>query len=102
MFASPYGFDLVGYYRRLILNPTLSQLVVEWQPSTPSALTAAFYAVAFATVWLVARHGARLTGFERLTICLTLVAGLLAIRSTIWFALTVAVFAPTLVDAALP
>jgi hypothetical protein len=102
VFASPYGFDLVGYYRRLILNPTLSELVVEWQPSTPSALTAAFYVVAFTTVWLVARHGARLTGFERLTIGITLVAGLLAIRSTIWFALTVAVLAPSLVDAALP
>lgn len=102
LLASPYGLSLVDYYRSVVLNPTLSRLVVEWQPSTPSAMTAAFFLTAGGAIWLVARHGALLTPFERLALAATMVSGLLAIRSIVWFALASLMLLPALVDAAFP
>ena len=32
--ARPYGFDLPGYYRSVLDNPTLAHSVSEWGPST--------------------------------------------------------------------
>jgi hypothetical protein len=99
--VSPYATDLIGYYQTMLVSPTLRTFIVEWGPSTPSALTAAFYAVAFATVALLARHPGRLTAFERLALLMTLVAGVTAIRSIIWFALLALVLLPQLVDGAI-
>jgi hypothetical protein len=96
--ASPYGLDLVGYYRSLFLNPMLKSHVVEWQASTPSGLTAVFYCLAFGTVWLLARHRSRLTGFEALSLLAAAAAGLLAIRSIVWFALAALLLLPRLLD----
>lgn len=98
LFASPYATDLVGYYQTMLVNPALRTFIVEWGPSTPSALTAAFYVVAFATVALLARAPSRLTVFERLALLVTLVAGVTAIRSIIWFALLALVLLPQLLD----
>src|SRR5215213_2305070 len=102
LFASPYGLSLADYYRSILLNSSLSRVVVEWQASTPSALTAVFFALAFATVWLVGRHGASLTPFERVALGVTLLGGLLAIRSIVWFALAALMFVPVLLDHASP
>src|SRR5688572_9349371 len=87
LFASPYGFDLVTYYRTMLMSSNLRTFVVEWGPSTPSSETFMFFALAFVTVGLLARFGHRLTSTERLILLLTLASGLLAIRSIIWFAL---------------
>jgi hypothetical protein len=99
--VSPYGVELVGYYRSLLLNPTLSTALDEWRPSAPGAATALFYVVAFATVWLLARHGARLTRFESLALLVLLVGALTAIRSIVWFALACTVLLPRALDGAL-
>jgi hypothetical protein len=56
--------------------------------------------LAFTSVWLVARHGGRLTSFERLALLVTLVSGLWAIRSIVWFALTALLVLPLAVDGA--
>jgi hypothetical protein len=99
--VSPYGLELVGYYRQLLLNPMLHWFIDEWGASEPSQKTALFYLLAFATVWLVARHGSRLTTFERAALVLTLVSSVTAIRSIVWFALTALVILPTALDGAL-
>jgi hypothetical protein len=96
--ASPYGLDLFGYYRSLFLNPMLKSFIGEWQASTPSALTAIFYCLAFAGVWLLARHRSRLTGFEAAALLALTIAGLLAIRSIVWFALAALLLMPRLLD----
>jgi hypothetical protein len=101
LLASPYGFELVGYYRQLLLNPMLHWFIDEWGTSEPSQKTAVFYLVAFATVWLVARHGSRLTLFERATLLVAVLSGVTAIRSIVWFALTALVILPAAVDDAL-
>jgi len=101
LLASPYGLSLVGYYRRLLLNPTLHWFIDEWQPSAPSRRTAVFFAVALATVWLVARHGGRLTPFQRIALLLTMASGLLAVRNLVWFAIAATVLLPLAADGAL-
>jgi hypothetical protein len=101
VFASPYGLSLAGYYERLLFNPLLRDFVDEWGSSTPSAKTGVFFLVGFASVWLLARHGDRLTSFERLALLLTLASGVLAVRSIVWFALTALVVLPRALDGAL-
>jgi hypothetical protein len=101
LFASPYATDLLGYYRTMLVSPALRTFIDEWGPSTPSAMTALFYLVAFGTVALLARYPGRLTAFERLALLITLVAGVTAIRSIIWFALAALVLAPQLLDGAI-
>jgi hypothetical protein len=98
VFASPYGLSLVGYYERLLFNPLLRDFIDEWGASAPSGKTAVFFILGFASIWLLARHGSRLTAFERLALLLTLASGLLAIRSIVWFALATLVILPRVVD----
>ena len=102
VFASPYGFELVGYYRRLLVNPLLPSFLEEWQSSAPSQRTALFFVLAFAAIWLVARHGRTLTVFDRGALLLTLVSALTAIRSIVWFGLACVILLPPLLDRALP
>jgi hypothetical protein len=102
LLASPYGLSILNYYGSILLNPDVSRLVVEWGPSAPSAITAVFFVLAFATVWLTARHGTRLTLFEQAALFVTMAGGFLALRNIVWFALTALVMLPALVDAAFP
>src|SRR5919198_112173 len=102
VFCSPYGFSLAGYYRRLLVNPLLPSFLEEWRASAPSQRTALFFVLAFAAIWLVARHGRALTLFERGALLLTLVSALAAIRSIVWFGLACLVLLPRLLDLALP
>jgi hypothetical protein len=101
LLASPYGLELVGYYRQLLLNPMLHWFIDEWGASEPSQKTGLFYLLAFATVWLVAKHGSRLTLFERACLLVTVLSAVTAIRSIVWFALTALVILPMALDAAL-
>jgi hypothetical protein len=98
--CSPYGLSLVGYYHRLLLNPAFEQFVGEWAPSSPSARTAVFYALAFGATWSVARWGRRLTAFERLALFFTLAAAIDATRNIIWFGLAALLILPLTVDEA--
>jgi hypothetical protein len=93
--ASPYGFALVGYYHQLLLDPGLHWFIDEWQPTSLGIQSALFFVLAATAVAIVARHGARLSVFERCALGLTLVSGLLAERSTMWFALAAIVILPS-------
>src|SRR5207253_10953758 len=85
LFASPYGLSLLGYYRSTAFNASFSRIVTEWQRSTPSLLTAAFYVLAFVGMWLVGRHGGRVTRYEKIALLLTVIGGMLALRNMVWF-----------------
>jgi hypothetical protein len=93
--ASPYGLALFGYYRNTAFNPSFSRLVTEWQPSTPSLLTAWFYILALVAVWVIGRNRKRVTTYETLALLATLVAGVLAFRNTIWFSYLALIVLPT-------
>ena len=96
--ASPYGLALIGYYRTMLLNSKLSHFVQEWGVSSPGFRTALFYLIGAATVWTLARHGARLPLFGRLVLAVTLVSGVWAVRSIIWFGLACLVLLPAAAD----
>lgn len=98
LFASPYGLHLTGYYRELLLNPSMSQFISEWRPSAyPAAVP--FFALAFAATWFLGRNSAALTRFEKMTLLVSGIAGLMAIRGTVWFALALILFMPRVLDA---
>jgi hypothetical protein len=101
LLASPYGLDLPGYYRALLLNPRMHWFIDEWRPGAPSQKTALFYLLCAVAIWLVARHGRVLTAFERLALAATLLNGLLAVRSIPWFGVTCLIVLPAVVDEAL-
>jgi hypothetical protein len=101
LLASPYGLDLVDYYRRTLLNPAFSAMVNEWQAPTIGVTTAPFFALLVAVAWLAGRHRRVLTGFEQLALLATALGGLEAQRNIVWFALTALVLVPALLTAAL-
>ena len=102
LLASPYGIDLVGYYRLMLLHPPLADFVQEWRPPTLGVVTAAFFVSAFATTALWSRHQRVLTSFERWALALLLVGALTAVRNAAWFEFAAAVSFPRLLDAAWP
>jgi hypothetical protein len=101
LFASPYGLELAGYYRTMLVSPLMRTFVDEWGASVPSVKTMLFYVVGIAAAALLVRHRSRLTGFEQLALLVMLVIGISAIRSIVWFALTALVLLPRLLDGAL-
>jgi hypothetical protein len=96
--ASPYGFDLVAYYRLLLIGSPLGDFVQEWRTPTVEPKTAVFFLSAFAITALWARHPRAITSFERWAIVLLLVVALSAERNLIWFELAAAVSLPRLLD----
>ena len=101
LLASPYGLSLVDYYHRLLLNPAFSQYVIEWAPTRFGIATAPFYLLALMAAWVAGRCAARLSRFEQGALLLTLVLGLMAVRSVVWFMLAALVLLPRALDGAL-
>jgi len=101
LFASPYGFGLLDYFKRTIANPDFSRFITEWRSSTfPDQWP--LYVLAVAAVWLAARYGRRLTLFEHLALLLTMAGGFLTVRSIAWFGLTALAILPLCVQEAWP
>ena len=98
LFASPYAASLPHYYETMLLNGGFRQLVVEWRPTSPSFQTGPFYLLAFLAVWLIGCEKNRLCSYEKVLLVFTLVLGLTALRSVIWFTLAALMLLPTLLD----
>jgi hypothetical protein len=97
--ASPYALVLPGYYRRLFDNPTLAHSVSEWGPSSIRGQPV-FFVLLLAALWLASRWSRALTPFAQLVLWVTALAGLLALRDQVWFALAAAAVVPAAFDAA--
>jgi hypothetical protein len=93
---SPYGDQLVGYYRHMLGSPLLSKFVQEWGPTTPQRAWL-FYALALGALWLLGRVGSALTLFERLALLASIGGAFVAIRHVVWFELSGAILLPVLV-----
>jgi hypothetical protein len=98
LFANPYGADLASYYLKRPSSPTLGHVNIEWQATTLSPVTALFYAVALASIWLLGRSRRRLTGFERAALVTIVILGIFASRATVWFPLAAIVLMPRALD----
>ena len=101
LLASPYGLDLVDYYRKTLFNPAFGAMVNAWQAPTIGVTTLPFFALLVLIAWLVGRHRRVLNGFEQLAVLVTSIAGLTAQRSIVWFALTALMLLPALLTAEL-
>jgi hypothetical protein len=101
LLASPYAFELPGYYKDLIGAPAFRNFVSEWAPTTfPEQWP--FFVLGLAALWLAASKPARLSLFEHLALLFTFVAGLDAVRNISWFALVAAIVVPRALDAVWP
>jgi hypothetical protein len=98
--ASPYALDLPGYYRLLLVDSPVSKVINEWGAPSLHGWFLVFFAVAAATVALVAWKRRSLTWFDVGVLALTLAGSLRSIRGIAWFALAVAVLLPVTIDAA--
>jgi len=102
LIASPYGLNLIGYYRLMLLHPPLVGFVREWKPASVGLATALFFASAFALSAAWGAHRKSLTGFEQWALPILLVVALTAVRNTTWFAFAATIAAPRMLDAAWP
>ena len=102
LLASPYGFQLVGYYRSTLFNPAFHALVNEWQPTKLGLTTASFFILLVGAGWLLGRARIALTRFEWLALAVTGVAGLDAVRNVGYFALVALMLLPSALDRAWP
>jgi hypothetical protein len=98
LLATPYGFEIVGYYARTIFNPAFSAMVNEWQPPTLGPAHLPLFALAAATLWLLGQCRRAATPFEQLALVLTCVAGFSATRNIGWFAFAALMLVPRVVD----
>jgi hypothetical protein len=99
IFASPYGFSLRTYYSATVGNPEFGRHLTEWTPPTfPSLWGVPFFVLAALSLVLVARQPRALTTFEICALGLTLLSGLMAVRSIPWFAICAAIWVPPLLD----
>jgi hypothetical protein len=98
LLASPYALDLPAYYRKVTVGGGFSGFVTEWAPTTLTAVTAPFFVLVAAGLWLLGRAGGRLTAFERLAFVATALIGFQAIRNLTWFALVALALLPVMLD----
>lgn len=98
VFASPYGAELGGYYRDLLMNPLLPKFVAEWKTSTPGVLTAVFYAALLGGLFLLVKYGRRVPLYDKVALTLLAVNAIMALRSIIWFGLAAVIVLTPLVD----
>jgi hypothetical protein len=98
--ATPYGWDIVAYYKLMLVDAPFADILREWQWSSPSGTTALFYVLAVVALGLVAlrRCRSRLTVFELLVLGVTFVGAVQAVRGVIWFALACAAILPVALD----
>jgi hypothetical protein len=103
VFATPYGLELLGYYRSTMGNPLFTKYISEWAPPTfPTWAGAPFFLIAVVGVVLIARHPRVLTRFEIAALALTLAGGLTAVRSIVWFTYASVLLLPRVLDRAWP
>lgn len=103
IFATPYGLEILGYYRSTMANPLFEKFITEWAPPTfVSWVGMPFFLTAGVAIALVARRPRALPRFETAALALTLVGGLMAERSVVWFAYASLLLLPRVLDRGWP
>jgi hypothetical protein len=97
--VTPYGLSIVSYYESTVANPVFPEVLAEWMPPVATSVSGfAFFVLAGLALALVARRHRELTSFEIWTLGLSLIGGLLALRSIVWFAFASLVILPALLE----
>lgn len=84
LLATPYGFQILGYYHHTALNPGFQEFITEWRAPALSIGTFPLFVLGGAAVWLLGRYHSRLVWFERLAMLLLLVAAFWSVRNVVW------------------
>jgi len=87
LLASPYAPHLPSYYRTVLFNGEFATYLPDWMPTALAPATAAFYLLAFAAVFAIARAPKALTLFEKGAFVVLLVLAIEATRGVTWFVL---------------
>jgi hypothetical protein len=98
--ATPYGWDIVAYYKLMLVDAPFAPILREWQWSSPSGTTALFWLLALAAAGTLAlrRCRSRVTFYELAVLVLTFAGAVQAVRGVIWFALAAAAILPVALD----
>jgi hypothetical protein len=98
--ATPYGWDIVAYYKLMLVDAPFAPILREWQWSSPSGTTALFWLLALVAAGVLAlrRCRSRLSFYELAVLLLTFAGAVQAVRGVIWFALAVAAILPVALD----
>ena len=98
--ATPYGWDIVAYYKLMLVDAPFAPILREWQWSSPSGTTALFWLLALVAAGILAlrRCRSRLTFYELAVLVLTFAGAVQAVRGVIWFALAAAAILPVALD----
>ena len=96
LFVTPYGTQMVHYYRVTLMNPEFSKLVVEWKPVTSMPVLAVPLALLIAgMLYTLIRTIRRTPVFDVLTLLMLAAGAVMAVRNVTWFGLaTVALLPP--------
>ena len=92
-FASPYGLELLGYYRSTVTSSSFHQLISEWTGTTLRG-SPAFFVVAAIVVVCAVRPEIRLGLFETACLASLLLVGLDTKRNVVWLPLAAVVLLP--------
>ncbi|MEI7761296.1 MAG: hypothetical protein WCJ67_11110 [Thermoleophilia bacterium] len=101
LLVSPYGTDVIGYYRLLLVDSPVSKFVTEWQAPGPHGYFLVFFAVAAATVAIVAWQHRQLSRYDIGVLALTLAGASRSVRAAVWFSLAMAMLVPLALDGAI-
>jgi len=100
--ATPYGpLTTARYYHLLLFDPPFDRNVTEWQWADPALDTLGFYVLSAVALVVVLARWKRLTVFAGVTLALTFVGAVWAIRGIPWFALACMVLLPAVIGQAL-
>ena len=103
IFATPYGFGILDYYRSTMGNPLFKKYITEWaSPKLVSWVGVPFFLSAAVAIALVARYPRLLSRFEILALGVTLLGGMTAERSVVWYAYAALLLLPRVLDRAWP
>ncbi len=102
LLASPYGTELVDYYRLLLLDSPVRAYVTEWQAPRPHGYFLVFFAVAAMTVVIAIWQRRRFRAFDLAVLAITLAGALWSVRAVVWFSLALAMLMPLALDGIVP
>jgi hypothetical protein len=84
---TPWGLDIVHYYRETLLNPAFKSHIVEWQAPSLSAVSSPLYIAAGLILWLLGRYHREFRVVERVLLLLLLGFAFWSIRNVVWLGL---------------
>ncbi len=103
LLATPYGIQIIHYYRATLMNSEFSRIVTEWKPvsSVPVLAVPLFILIAL-TAWVLIRvalrarrGGVRSTPlFDVLALLVLAIGAITAVRNITWFGLAVMILVP--------